>query len=177
MATKELTDMHEFLGRFKAVASALMASAEQYSSALKDTKQHKIKIAVGKHYRTYNNSLVMVVDEKTTECDCPRCQARRNIGESVKKMFGANIQTNYQDTAEDTEPVYLVVVLEGGHGIEDTIGDAPGEKYEVDKHGIFRGVSEQLTGDSKQDVLSSRLLSVAGMSLHTECQMTLKEKQ
>lgn len=180
MAKKELTDMQMFLTRFKSVASALVANAEQLGTAVKDCRG-KLYPSVGKQYRTYNKSVVHVIAEIPDECNCPRCTANRQqmqMAQSFAKTLGIQlVPVNDKDQDdEEHENIFRVVVLSGGHGIEQLEGEKPGECYSVDRHGIVRGIAQQLSGDCTQDVLSYRLLILAGMSLWKE-QKTVCEDQ
>lgn len=156
----------ELLGMGQTLIEALQSYQEQVS------EHPPARPEVGCLYKTYNGSTVCVTD---AVYNSTRPVMLVPIGGSGGPVFDAiqkqveqmlNAPKPQPEASPDEEPsAFVVVVLKGGHGLDDVNGEKPGCAYYVNITGSVKGLRRQNPQNPRHNGLVMLQLGLIGMSL------------
>ena len=156
----------------------------QYKETFNERKT--MKPEVGEFYRTYDGSVVHVIPiEEEEESQLSGLAAL--FGGKMKTLSGSDaddndaaIKKSARGEVEQKEPEkYAVVVVRGGHGIDNFRGDKPGSEYNVGPDGLTMFGDARLideAGKPKYDgSVSFAFMPLVAMSLKSKIKATFED--
>ena len=160
------------VARFAKAAQIMAESATGYQQMLDDYAGDRPKIEIGGFYSTYNGSTVYIA-RRDQKCTCPTCQTRLVGLQFLLSLTGADVPeaTHAQEYAKGP-PVYVAVVIKGGHGLKDVVGEEPGDGYKVDQEGLIVGLPDVEDHDCD---LRAVHLAMVGLCLKKRLKVEIKE--
>lgn len=173
---KNLTTF-DILERYVDCATHVAEAAMMLVTAIND-RGHWLKAPkIGAVYVTLDGSTVYIA-RKVGKCRCPVCTGGLNIFKFMSgAFFGSSVDPEKtgegQEHVEAKEPdQYEVVILRGGHGIDELVGAGPGAVYRVGADGLPSDMQPFDPETAKG--LTKRFLAMAGLSLRSSIELTIK---
>jgi len=179
--SEQMIDAKGFINQLRQIIEKATPAVEHYAEAINDPTNETIVPKLHQFYRTFDNSLIQVVDKREPRRNAMRAgmiQIDNPDGEGLEEMLSRAVGSIVEDMAEAADPdnenttdacQYLCQVVQGGHGASNFPGHGPGSSYIVNNEGLTMFIDNSPKDDEKNGVIDRQInlvyLAMIGLSL------------
>jgi hypothetical protein len=152
-------------------ATRFAESAAAYAQAI--TADPRPVVEVDGYYAAYDGSTVRIV-RRHNQCKCPICGGQQTTPLSpLFALVGQMMQVPPQhQESDDTAPMFVGLIVKGGHGLPKVPGEEPGHRLVYDANGF--PVMTNPKRDDGNEYITTGQIALIGLSLKRRLRVTME---